>query len=72
MPNKIFSFTVKPVLSDHSKTDKTKDLQTDAGIDPGFLERGFKFTRGLDLLISPDILLIFCKILHENEIILSH
>ena len=46
------------------------------GADPGFLDRGFKFTnlRGFDLLNLPDYLLIFqifLKILHETEIILS-
>ena len=46
------------------------------GADPGFLDRGFKFTnlRGFDLLNLPDYLLIFqifVKILHEKEIILS-
>ena len=27
--------------------------------DPGFIDRGFKFTKGVDLLIVPDYLLCF-------------
>ena len=46
-----------------------------SGADPGFLDSGFKFTKGgFHLLISTDyllIFLIFLKILCGKEIILS-
>ena len=44
------------------------------GADPGCLDRGFKFAKGVQFvnyLIVINFFLIFLKILHENEIILS-
>ena len=54
----------------------TKPGTGSAWADPGFLDRGFKFTKwGFDL---PEVYLniyqcslIFWKVLHENEIIMS-
>ena len=51
---------------------KQKMISTVA--DPGFLDRGFKFTKGFNLLILPDYSLFFpgfLKNLNEKEIILS-
>ena len=36
------------------------------GTDPGFLDREFKFTKGVDLLIIPDFLLLYL-IFSENS-----
>ena len=51
-------------------------LIVEAGADPGFLDRVFKFMKGFYLKIAPDYLifmlfLIFLEISHENDIILS-
>ena len=31
----------------------------EAGVDPGFLDRGFKFTKGVNLKIAPDYLIFY-------------
>ena len=65
--------------SDDEKGEKKvllrlKSRIVEAGADPGFLARRFKFTKGVDLKIVPDYLIsyaVFSEIPHENGIILS-